>query len=78
MIEIACRLITKKQQRISDQGPGKRHPLPFSPGKLSWPVIQAIREPHLFQQGAGSFDVLVLRLGHQRRNQNILEDGALG
>ena len=77
MIEIACGLITEKQQRVSDQGAGKCHALSFSAGKLSRPMIQAIQKSHLFQQGSGPLDGLIIRPGHQRRNQNILEDGAL-
>src|SRR5277367_2027380 len=46
-IEVSRGLVRQDNRRPVDERPGDRHALALTAGKLIWPVVDALAEPHV-------------------------------
>src|SRR5712691_13244522 len=80
-IEVARRLVAQQEPRLPDERPRDRDALPLAARQLARAMIEAIAEPHLFDQHAGPFGcasgITGTGVGHERGNQHVLDHRAL-
>ena len=77
-IEVAGRLVAEQQERPQNQGSRQRDALFLAARQLRGTVIQPVFQPHLTEQFPRALGVPGAIFRHQRWNQHILQNRALG
>ena len=75
--EFSGRFITKKQQRLSDEGAGNGNPLLLAAGKLGGTMVDPTGQADLIEKLPGPRLVSVARRSHQSGRQDVLQHRAL-
>lgn len=78
-IKVSRGFIAQQQAWFEDQRAGDCRPLALSTGKLRWEMVRSIRQPDAVKQlHRPTFNLLAGTAPNKCRQENILEDGALG